>query len=309
MINSIKNDKLQISVASKGAELVSLKTVADDCEFLWQGDPAFWSGQAPILFPIIGGLVDDQYELDGRIYQMEHHGFARKSDFELSDKSESHLEYKMGFSEETLRHYPYQFEFAVSYRLEGNSLIHGFAVKNLDQREMLFSVGAHPGFNCPFNKGEAIEDYYLRFEKPERLQRRIKEAGLLSGEKIGFLDGAVEKTLGHDWFARGAVILDAVQSDWLEIRSVKNDRVIRITFAGFPYLGIWSAAPRAPFVCIEPWFGLDSSRGDAPDLRRKEGLQRLAPGSVFRSEYFIIICARDTSPSASDNGGRQNKTR
>lgn len=289
MINTIQNDKLKISATSAGAELLSVKSVADDCEFLWQGDPAFWGGRSPILFPIVGGLVDDEYELDGKIYKMQHHGFARKSDFELVAKSDSHLEYKLGFCEETLRQYPYRFEFGIGYRLVGNSLIHGFTVKNLDDREMLFSLGAHPGFNCPFHPGEVMADYFLRFEEPEQLQRRIKKDGLLSGEKLGFLDNAAEKTLGHDLFANGAVILDSVKSNWVEIRNTQNSRAIRVEFTGFPYLGIWSADNPAPFVCIEPWFGVDSTRGESYEFGRKEGLQRLAPGSVFHCEYSVII--------------------
>lgn len=289
MIETIKNDRLEVSVKSLGAELTSIKTIEDGKEHLWQGDRNFWSGQSPILFPIVGGLPDGKLELDGKSYEMASHGFARTSEFKLAEKTENALSLKLDYSEETLKQYPYKFKFFVTYRIEGNVLKHGFIVNNLDEKDMLFSVGAHPGFNCPFDSGEKMEDYRLVFEKEEWLQRRIKDGGVLTGEKIEFMGGEREKILRHDLFYNDAVILDSVKSEWLEIRSSKNDKFIRVEFPGFPYLGIWSARKDAPYVCIEPWYGVDSSAGDPYDFTKKEGLERLAPGKRFQCEYSIII--------------------
>lgn len=286
---TIRNDILEVSVKSLGAELASLKTVQDQTEFLWQGNPDYWQGQSPVLFPIIGGLPDGKYELYGQSYEMRSHGFARFSEFEVATEAESELVFRLTDSEETLRQYPFRFELLVGYRIYGNTLYHSFAVTNSDEKPMLFSVGAHPAINCPWAAGERMDDYRLVFEKPETLQKRLKVGVLLSGEKEEFMQTQCEKELAHSLFYDGAAILDGVASRWLEIRSRRNDRVVRFDFAGFPYLGIWSAKNDAPFVCIEPWYGVDSTLGDPYDLTRKEGLLTLEPGGSFRCEYAIAI--------------------
>lgn len=289
MIETIKNNFLEVSVKNMGAELTSLKTVKDGLEFLWQGDEKYWTSQSLILFPIIGGLPDDKYILYGQEYTMNSHGFAKDMEFELVDKTEAVICYKISHDESTLKQYPFKFELLISYIIEGNTLKHRFRVNNLDDKEMLFSVGGHPGFNCPLYPGEKMENYHLVFEKTEKLERRLKAAGLLTGEKREFMNGEKEKTLEHSLFYNGAVILDNVASRWLEIRSSNNPRVIRAEFDGFPYLGIWSAKNDGPYVCIEPWYGIDSTSGDSYDFENKEGLLRLQAGKSFECEYRIIV--------------------
>lgn len=286
---TISNGILQISVKSLGAELTSLKTINDNLEFLWQGDSRYWAGQSTVLFPVIGGLPGGSYLYEGNRYEMKAHGFAKSSEFELSQKSNTDLKYKLVSSKDTYAVFPWKFEFYVTYTLRGNSLIHGFKIKNIDNRPMLFSVGAHPGFNCPLYENETMEDYTLNFETPETITRRIKKEGLLSGERKPFMEFESEKVLQHSLFYNDAVILDSVKSNWIEIRSRKNRRIIRTEFEGFPYLGIWSAKNDAPFVCIEPWFGIDSTKGDSEELARKEGLQKLEPSAIFNCSYVITL--------------------
>lgn len=55
----LENDRLKIRLKSFGGALSSIQD-ADGTEFLWQGDPAYWSGQAPVLFPICGSLRGDE---------------------------------------------------------------------------------------------------------------------------------------------------------------------------------------------------------------------------------------------------------
>lgn len=285
----IKNDVLEIAVKNLGAELISLRTVKDSKEYLWQGDPVYWNGQSPVLFPIIGGLPEGKYELYGKQYEMPSHGFARFSNFELVNKTESELIFSLSSNEGTMKQYPYDFELSVGYRISGNTLYHSFTVKNLDSKIMYFSVGAHPAINCPWMEGEKMEDYLLVFEKPETLRKRLKVGPLLSGETEEFMNNECEKGLSHDMFYQGAAILDGIKSRWVEIRSKRNDITVRFEFEGFPYLGIWSAKNDAPYVCIEPWYGVDSTYGDTLDFTAKEGLQTLEPNAVFRCEYSITI--------------------
>lgn len=289
MLFTLNNGIIEVKVKSLGAELTSFKDLKEDKEYLWQSDSQYWLGQSPILFPIVGGIPDGKFEVDGKTYEMSSHGFAKKSEFEPVVQSENELELGLKANEETLKQYPYNFEIFVIYRISGNTLYHGFKVNNLDNKVMLFSVGAHAGFKCPWTEGETIDDYRMVFEKPEKLERRIKIDPLLSTEKEQFMDGECEKPLTHNLFYNDAIILDSVKSNWVEIRSNKNPSVIHVDFKGFPYLGIWSCKNDGPFVCIEPWYGIDSTYGDSHDLAKKEGIQRVNPGACFQCEYSIKI--------------------
>ena len=73
----IASSGLAAEIAAVGAELVRLTDGAGR-DLLWNGDPAWWTGRAPILFPIVGELRDGQYRLDGKTYLLPRHGFARR---------------------------------------------------------------------------------------------------------------------------------------------------------------------------------------------------------------------------------------
>ena len=283
------NQSIGIVVDTFGAELNSLQERDQGLELLWQGDPRYWKDQSPILFPFVGGLPNDTYELDGRRYEMGSHGFAQCSEFSVVKLDRETIVLQSESDEKTQQLYPYQFVFQVSYTLRDNCLAVGFQLHNKDTKPMLYSLGAHPGFRCPMFENESMEDYYLLFEKKETINRRIKADGLLTGESIPLLNHENKLTLKHSLFYNDAIILSGLRSDWVELRSDHNSKVVRVEFNGFPYLGIWSAANHAPFVCIEPWYGIDSTHGDSYDLKRKEGIQTLEPNDIFECEYRIII--------------------
>lgn len=289
MIDTIDNGIIGIKVKRHGAELTSIKNMSSGLEYLWQGDEKYWRGQSYNLFPLIGGVPNDTYLLNGNGYNIKSHGFARNSEFELFSKAAGKLIYRLEASEDLLRQYPYKFELFISYELDGNILRHGFRVNNLDNSEMLFSVGGHPGFNCPLYENESMDDYKLVFETEETAYTRRKADGFLTGEKKLFLNNESEKQLTHSMFYDGPIILQYLKSNWVEIRNLKNNHITRVNFKGFPYLGIWSSQNDGPFVCIEPWYGVDSTVGDSPDFTGKEGLQRLKAGDSFECEYRIIF--------------------
>jgi galactose mutarotase-like enzyme len=285
---AIKNDCISIRVKHFGAELTSLKK-NDTLELLWQGDEKYWQDQSPILFPFVGGLPDDEYQVGGRTYKTSHHGFASSSLFQLVERTDKALIFRLKENEKTLEQYPYRFTLDISYTLEANSLIIGYSIINKDERLMYFSIGAHPGFRCPLFENESMDDYYLEFEKCETAFRRFKEGGLLTGDKEQILREEDRLRLSHDLFYKDAIILDNLRSSWVELRSCKNNQVIRVEFEGFPYLGIWSSKNDGPFICIEPWYGVDSTHGASNDLAEKEGMQVLKPGETFHCQYRITV--------------------
>lgn len=290
MISTLKNEYLQIGVSSLGGELISLKAAEDSLEYLWQGNPQYWSKQSPILFPIVGRLENGSYHMDGQVFKMEEtHGFTKESEFQLVEKAADCLTYKLTDNTETLKKYPFKFELTACYKLEGNQLIIKNSVKNTDDKTIWFSIGAHPGFNCPLYESESMEDYYLEFEQDEFIHRLMLKDNLLNGEKELFLDHEKVVKLSHKLFEKKAIILKGLKSKSVTIKNTRNDKRITVSFDGFPYLGIWSAENDAPFVCIEPWYGITSSQNANVDFREKQGILSLECGKTFECEYSIVV--------------------
>ena len=71
MIYTAENKFFTLGVKEMGAELTSLKSKKTGIEYIWEGNTDIWYGQSPILFPVIGRLLDDKYRLNGKEYSME----------------------------------------------------------------------------------------------------------------------------------------------------------------------------------------------------------------------------------------------
>ena len=292
MQTSISNNFLRISVKHHGAELSSLKRERDGAELLWQGNPEYWTGQSPVLFPIVGNVPEDKYSFEGKQYLLGRHGFARRSDFELENRSDAQLRFALRSNEKSREVYPFDFVLFETFSLKENLLEVVFEVQNPGKEPLYFSIGAHPAFKCPVTPDGLMSDYHLEFELKENLNRRMQGDPLLTGRQSTFLRDSRVVPLSHELFYDNAIILQQVESGWIDL--VEGDGaasrpIIRLHAEGFPYLGIWSPVNDAPFVCIEPWYGVASTVGDSDDLPSKEGIMKLAPGALFTCSYSIEV--------------------
>ncbi|WP_347157688.1 aldose 1-epimerase family protein [Pontibacter chitinilyticus] len=290
MLYFLQNDSFEVGVSSLGAELHHFIKTDEKLELLWQGDPAFWTGQAPNLFPIVGELPDQHYTYNGKRYEMKRHGFARHREFELVEEHHDKLVFELTYDEETLQHYPFKFRLLVAYKLEGNQLSWTYLVTNTDHQIMYFSVGAHPAFNVPLYSGEQYSDYYLEFEEEETLSRFLLNSdGLLSGDTERVMDQQRMLPLRHDYFDKDALVFKRLKSDKVTLASKTNPRRIEVAFKDFPYLGVWDKPGPSPFVCIEPWCGIASREGGPVELNEKEGIHELRPGATFERTIHITV--------------------
>ncbi|HEY1025677.1 MAG TPA: aldose 1-epimerase family protein [Sphingobacteriaceae bacterium] len=286
---TLENDYLRVSIRNKGAEITSVYNKISKLEHVWQADPSVWPWHAPNLFPVIGGCIDNQIRVDGMPYPMSRHGFARNSEFVLLEGSDRHAEFSLGYSEETLKAYPFRFQFQLLYYLDDHRLHVTFKVINEDIRDIYFSVGAHPAFNVPFHPAEKFEEYYLEFEHDEPLDTHlISPEGFFNGEKETVDTEGRLLPLTRSLFARDALVLKNIRSRKVWLRSRTRSQHVEVTFPHFDYLGIWSK-PGADFICIEPWMGCADSAGNLTDVSRKEGIRKLEKGHVFEAEYSIGV--------------------
>lgn len=269
----IENHRYRVCADCCGAELSSIWDKKLKRELLWQGDPTVWSGRSPLLFPVVGKVKDDRYTYHCQSYAMEKHGFARHSQFLPVSQTPQEMAFILRQNEDTLRCYPFPFTLTVSYRLLDVGLQIRYDVENTGERLMPFSLGAHPGFNCAL--GDA-----LVFPGQTRLifYRLNRDMLLSTAADILPLEGE-RLAISRDLFANDALIMRNIPFSQVEL--VRQDGVrVRVDFAGAPCLGIW-ARHGAPYVCIEPWHGLDDDRNATGDLFDKPFIQTLAPGETF----------------------------
>jgi Galactose mutarotase and related enzymes len=281
----LSNHFLCIHVKNIGAELTSIKSKTNNIEYLWQGDSSIWGRHAPILFPIVGKLKNHQYIYEGKLYTLPQHGFARDHEFSITEHSDTHIKFSLKNSEKTLQLYPFKFELQVNYSLQENTLHTTYTVINKNPTEMYFSMGAHPGFRWPLLKGSSEDSYYLEFNYSETAYTQLLENGLRNGYRQLVLSNSTKLPLSKKLFQNDALIFDSLISDKICFRSIEHTHGIRITYTGFPYLGIWSKP--GPFLCIEPWYGIADKISHDGNLKTKEGILKLKGYDAFHCHYTL----------------------
>ncbi|SHN14852.1 Galactose mutarotase [Cyclobacterium lianum] len=290
-VYTLKNESVEASISSLGAECISLKYRG--LEYLWQADPAVWGRHAPVLFPIVGRLKNDSYQHAGQTYSLNQHGFARDCSFQLLEHSEQHLSLVLNADRESLKRFPFDFELIVRYTLSDSRLQVDYRVNNPSAgQELFFSIGAHPGFRCPLLPDrERFEDYELDFGKQSLSSLPIYalENGLI-GRKRKKLDLKQGKLpMGYDLFRHDALIFDVQSFTGLRIRSKKTGKGYAMQFPDFRWLGLWTKEDNAGFVCIEPWNGIADTTDHDGELKSKLGIIRLSPGSFHAATYQVEL--------------------
>jgi galactose mutarotase-like enzyme len=287
----LENELVRVGIKSHGAELCSFLKKSENLEFIWQADAQFWNRHAPVLFPIVGRLPQDQYLHQGQTYSLPQHGFARDQEFTVLSQASDQLVYELRSSEQSLQVYPFQFALRILYTLQDQTLEVKYQVQHLAEGEMLFSIGAHPAFNCPLTPSTTFEDYYLEFSQPETLARYLLEdgTGLQNGQTEPVLDNMAILPLRYSHYEKDALVFKNVRSEKITLKCDQHPHFVQMQFAGFPYLGIWTKRPGAPFLCLEPWHGIAGSAGSPIELSQKEGMISLGSHQTFEAAYTIAI--------------------
>lgn len=274
----IASGELRATINPLGAELSSLRD-ADGRELMTNADPAFWSGRAPLLFPIVGRLMGDKYRLDGEEYPLPQHGFARRQRFALTAQTANRAVFRLSDNDATRAVYPFAFTLDAAFTLAGATLATDITVANTGDRDMPASFGFHPAFAWPLPFGRSRADHRIVFEKqePAELSAIVPGGWIASQSWPSPLDGR-ELKLDDAMFERDALVWDRLESE-----SVRYDGGeglgLEVGFAGMPKLGIWTK-PGARFVCIEPWHGIADRQGFDGEIWDKPGILRFAPGEA-----------------------------
>ncbi len=284
---SLGSGNLTAQVNPLGAQLSALRDRSGR-DLLWAGDPAVWTGRAPLLFPIVGMLAGGCYRLGSKVHQLPRHGFARGKLFEVTEATSATAAFRLTADEATLQVYPFHFELDVRFALEGPTLSITTYIRNVGDEEMPASFGYHPAFRWPLPYGRERSSHFIEFacDEPAPI-RRLNTDGLLTMERHPTPISDRRLALADALFRDDVIIFDAIRSSSVTYGADGGPR-LRISYPDTPYLGVWTK-PAANFICIEPWHGLSDLAGFSGDFTAKTGVFMVAPGACMPITVAIAL--------------------
>lgn len=280
--------ELTARVNPLGAELWSLID-RDGREYMTDADRAFWTGHAPLLFPIVGMLNGGCYRLDGREYAMPKHGFARQSPFKLIESEADRARFRLTDSPGTRASYPFAFALEMDFRIAGTTLAITATVTNPGDEALPFSFGFHPAFAWPLPGGAAKDAHRVVFEhdEPEPIRRIDPASGLLLPDSHSTPVEGRTLTPTAKLFEPDALIWDRLASRALAF-GAPGRAWLDLSFPDTPMLGIWQK-PGARYLCLEPWQGIADPAGYTGDFRDKPGVVELRAGDSRQFRLAITV--------------------
>lgn len=287
---TLENEALVVNVATKGAELQKIYNKKEKFDYLWGGNPEYWGSHAPNLFPIIGRLNDYKYKKGDTVYELPQHGFAKDMDFEGIQVSDAQAVFTLKNNAQTAEMYPFEFTLTIEYTLIGALLNVDYKVENHSKERMPFSIGGHPAFNVPLNGAGSYEDYTLTISPHE------EEVTYFESDPVPYRSGKHKvlhemndgvMKLSHETFRDGLIIIDVPKFDTITLEG-PEEHGVTLNVSDFPYLCLWTKEQMdAPFICIEPFFGLPDIVGEIGTLEEKDGIILLEAGDTKQVAFTI----------------------
>lgn len=286
-VHRIASDRLTVEISECGAELQRL-TDAAGRDWLWDGDPAWWTGRAPVLFPIVGTLNRDRFRWHGETYGLPRHGFARRSSFDVAQHDSDGLILRLESDETTRALWPFDLTLDMIFTVRAATLTMTGRVTNRSRETMPTSFGFHPALRWPLPGEQAKTGHVIRFDRPEPAPiRRLDADGLLDPvPRPSPVEGDTLR-LDDALFADDALIFDRPASRGLSFEGPGGARA-RVDFQGMPELGLWMK-PGAGYLCIEPWHGSSDPAGFHGTLDEKPGTVSITPGNSRSFSMAITI--------------------
>lgn len=286
---TIMNDGCSVTLSSKGAMLRSLKK--ENLEYLWQGNPAYWAGQAPVCFPIVGVLPEGKATAFGKPCAMKRHGIARISPFEVLENHKNGVTFVQHATEETKKAYPFDYTLEIRYELLGSTVTNAYVIHNTGDTPMPFAIGGHPAFNCPLCDGEQFEDYKVVFDRQmtKAVLRPDHQTGLVDFDKrFAVLQNSDTLPMQHSLFYEDALIFDNIASKKATLIGPAGHGIC-LEYPDMANLLIWSAENDAPFVALEPWTGISHCLDEDDTLEHKRGMLILQPDETASFRFKMTM--------------------
>ena len=271
----LNNGILSLELTNKGGEMASL--TYKDKDVLYKGDGQYWSGKNPTLFPFISSPDKKEYTLDGITYPCRNHGLIRYSTLDTVIDDGNTVKMSLKANEETLKEYPFNFEYSISYRLDNNKVLINYEIKNNDTKVMPFTFGLHPGFIVRnFEEMSLVfpdDEVGQLFNQKDRTSKQIK-----LGTYTNFLNDLNELQ---------TVILSGLKSKNVILKM--KEYSVSIDISKYKYLALWTADSNSNFMCIEPWLSINNIKPSNNPFDPSFELEYLNPNETFNIDYSIEV--------------------
>lgn len=276
----LQNEHLKVEISPLGAEIQSILD-KDGTQRLWNGDAAYWTGRAPVLFPFAGGMKDDYFLYRGKKYPIAKHGFARRKLFRAEEVTENTATFLL---DEPIADYPFAYALRVRYTLMENAILVDYIVTNNGDDDMYYGIGCHEAYMTP----GGVEHYRVVFDKKENLLNYPLENNCVGHVPTQMTFNEQVLPLKEEYFAIDALMFLEVRSRSVTLESDLNDKKVKVDFDGFDRLLIWKK-PGAPFVAIEPWHNCPEFEDAGHELITKTGIVHLNPGEEKTHTHRITF--------------------
>ena len=287
---TLKNNALTVELHPKGAEIHKIIGSKDQMNYMWKREATYWASSAPILFPIVGKVIDDTYRVEGKEYHLTQHGLARHNEFVVESSSETEVTFVLTH-DKFLDIYPYKFRLEVKYVLEDNMLACYIKIENKDNKTIYCGIGGHPAFACPMFENESSNDYYVEFEQPETLSRHVLdlEKSVYTGKTTPLLENERRFFVRQDMFKDDAIVVDHMKSNSISLKSINHDKAVTLHMENFNYLGIWATRKVGGLLALEPWRSHADDAGFTGDLKDKDDIVKIDENQVYTCHFKIEI--------------------
>ena len=287
----LKNDTLEVTLSNKGAEIIKIVGKQDNINYMWKRDSSLWANSAPILFPIVGAVNNNEYLIDEEVYSLTQHGFARHVEFDVEEIDHQNVVFTLTSNDSIIKQYPYLFELKVFYSLNKNKLSCHCQVKNIDSKVIYFQIGGHPAFACPFIETESSNDYYIEFEKNESLKSKLidVEANAMTNQTRLLFDNEKRFFIRQELFNQDAIVVKDFKSNFVSLKSLNHNKSIVFHVENYDHLGFWASKHVGGLLAIEPWVGHNDYVGFKGDFKEKESMIALDENKIFTCQFDIEI--------------------
>ena len=271
----LDNGILNLTLTNKGGEMASL--TYNGYDVLYKGDGEYWTGKNPTLFPMISSPNSKQYTLDGTTYPCRNHGLIRYATLDTVKDTNEEVVMRLVSNLETLKEYPFNFEYYISYKLDGHKVLINYEIINKDNKVMPFTFGLHPGFIV-----RDFDEMSLEFKDDETGNMYNQKDHSVNEAKLGYYTNFLS-----DLEKLQTVILTNLKSK--EVYLKMKEYTVKVDLTNFKYLALWTANPNANYMCIEPWLSINDIKNAENPFDEKYELEYIKPNESFKIDYYFEI--------------------
>ncbi|MBM3835325.1 MAG: DUF4432 family protein [Verrucomicrobia bacterium] len=239
----------------------------------------------PILFPLVsfnrGGGKEHHYEWNAQLYEMPQHGFARRSQWLVTERSAASVTMELTDNETTRTNYPFSFRHQMIYRLAEGRLHWEQTIENRGEQPMPFSTGFHPYFAVPLTSAGQRSKCFVELPEARHVTSHENAASFTS-QPFPSQNWSVQEDVSGTMFLAGLK-----KSELTLVDPVSNLEVV-FNFEGAPqhcFVALWAKTTQEPYYCLEPWTALPNSFNRPQDRE----LIILEPRKAFRAAMWLEL--------------------